>query len=78
MTTTILFDADLGVTELGRKRRATVKVSDVVAELFGDDFARALYRETAYEVPAGERSTCPVHQDWRTSCQDLHDDAAAA
>ncbi|MET8113773.1 hypothetical protein [Streptomyces prasinus] len=77
-----LFSADLAHTDLGARVRATTTVSDVtaaaMAELFGDDFARALHRETVYAVPDSERTTCPVHQDWRTHCHDLHLDYPAA
>lgn len=67
-----LFDADLAATDLGAHVRATT----VVADLFGDDFDRALWRETAYSVPDSERTTCPIHQDWRSHCIDLHLKAA--
>lgn len=71
-----LFDADLGATEIGRKARQ-VKVADVIVDLFGDEFTRALYRETSYNVPDDQRETCPVHQDWRRNCVGLHLRAAA-
>lgn len=78
MSPFVLSDADLAATTpLAAKRRANTSVADVMAELFGDDFARALWRETAYQVPESERRTCPVHQDWRHSCIDLHVPKAA-
>ncbi|MBR8638632.1 hypothetical protein KEF29_03285 [Streptomyces tuirus] len=67
-----LFSADLAVTDLGRHARATTTVDQAMADLFGDDFSRALHRETAYAVPDSERLTCPVHQDWRSHCLPLH------
>lgn len=73
MSPFVLSDADLAATtELGRKRRESTTVADALAELFGDEFARALWRETAYSVPDSERTTCPVHQDWRSNCLPLH------
>lgn len=72
-----LISADLATTDLGRQARATTTVADVMAELFGDDFDRALWRETAYAVPDSERTTCPVHQDWRSHCLELHVGKAA-
>ncbi|MFF3911563.1 hypothetical protein ACFYZJ_37805 [Streptomyces sp. NPDC001848] len=39
---------------------------------FSDDFARALHRETAWSVPDDQRTTCPIHLDWRSKCVDLH------
>jgi hypothetical protein len=68
-----LFSADLAATDLGRHVRATTTVAD----LFGDDFDRALWRETTYNVPDSERTTCPVHQDWRSHCWQLHVGSAA-
>lgn len=74
-----LFDADLATTtKLAAKRRATTTVADATADLFGDSFSRALYRETKYAVPDSERLTCPVHQDWRSHCIDLHVQRPAA
>lgn len=74
-----LFDADLASsTELAARRRATTTVGAAMAELFGDDFARAMWRETTYSVPDSERTTCPVHQDWRSHCLPLHLDRPAA
>ena len=67
-----IFDADLANTDLGRWVRSTTTVSDALDDLFGDDFSRALYRETKYAVPDDQRTTCPIHQDWRTHCIDLH------
>ena len=71
-----LFSADLGVTEIGQHVRATTTVDDAMtasmAELFGDDFSRALHREDVYAVPLAERSTCPIHLDWVTGCAELH------
>lgn len=37
-----------------------------------DDLLHKLYQETARQVPADERSTCPVHLDWRDHCRHLH------
>ena len=71
-----LFDADLARTDLGRWVRSTTTVESVLDDLFGDDFSRALYRETKYAVPDSERTTCPIHQDWRSHCVDLHLKAA--
>lgn len=77
MSPYLISDADLAATtELARLRRARVTVADAMTELFGDDFTRALYRETTYAVPDSERKTCPVHQDWRSHCHDLHLKAA--
>ncbi|MFF7308143.1 hypothetical protein [Streptomyces sp. NPDC008137] len=73
-----LFSADLASTDLGQHVRATTTVADAMAELFGDDFSRALWRETAYAVPLAERSTCPIHLDWVTGCAELHLDYPAA
>ncbi|MER7053438.1 hypothetical protein ACH4MG_27260 [Streptomyces sp. NPDC017454] len=79
MSPYLISDADLAATtDLARLRRARTTVADVMAELFGDDFSRALHRETTYGVPDSERSTCPVHQDWRSHCLDLHVHRAAA
>ncbi|MFJ6729409.1 hypothetical protein ACIQPQ_31355 [Streptomyces sp. NPDC091281] len=61
-------NADLAVTDLGRRVRATTNVAD----LFGSEFDRALYRETVYSVPDSERSTCPNHLDWVADCAHLH------
>ncbi|MEU1043928.1 hypothetical protein ABZ400_02075 [Streptomyces sp. NPDC005897] len=61
-------DADLARTDLGRRVRSTTTIAD----LFGDDFGRALHRETVYAVPLAERTTCPIHLDWVTGCTDLH------
>lgn len=72
-----LLDADLGATEIGQKAREVTLVADVLADMFGDPFSRALYRETKYAVRDSERSTCPVHQDWRHSCSELHFERAA-
>jgi len=73
MSPFVLSDADLATkTPLAAKRRERTTVADAMAELFGDDFARALWRETAYAVPDSERETCPTHLDWRSHCIDLH------
>jgi len=61
-------DADLARTELGQRVRSTTTIAD----LFGDDLDRALHREDAYAVPDSERTTCPVHRDWVTSCAEQH------
>ncbi|MGW0632429.1 hypothetical protein [Streptomyces sp. NPDC002758] len=39
---------------------------------FSDDLDRAIWRETAYSVPDDQRTTCPIHLDWRSNCVDLH------
>jgi hypothetical protein len=73
MSPFVLSDADLAATtQLAARRREATTVDAAMAELFGDDFARALWRETAYNVPDSERQTCPVHQDWRSACLHLH------
>ena len=78
MSPFVLSDADLASkTQLAAKRRAVTTVADVMAELFGDDFSRALHRETVYNVPDSERLTCPKHEDWRSNCLHLHVKAAA-
>jgi hypothetical protein len=61
-------DADLARTDLGMRVRSTTTIAD----LFGNEFDRALHRENTYAVPDSERTTCPVHQDWRTACVHLH------
>jgi hypothetical protein len=77
MSPFVLSDADLAATtQLAALRRERTTVADALTELFGDDFTRALYRETTYAVPDSERQTCPVHQDWRTHCLPLHLKAA--
>jgi hypothetical protein len=77
MSPFVLSDADLAAkTPLAALRRERTTVGAAMAELFGDDFARALHRETAYHVPDSERSTCPDHLDWRTACIHLHLKAA--
>lgn len=77
MSPFVLSDADLAArTELARLRRERTTVADAMAELFGDDFARALHRETTYAVPDSERTTCPLHLDWVTGCAELHLKAA--
>ncbi|UPZ27679.1 hypothetical protein MUK60_07505 [Streptomyces sp. LRE541] len=73
MSPLALFNADEAVkTPLARLRRERTTVADALAAQFGDDFSRALYRETKWQVPDSDRSTCPVHQDWRSHCIDLH------
>jgi hypothetical protein len=73
MSPFVLSDADLAkTTPLAARRRERTTVADAMAELFGDDFSRALWRETAYAVPDDQRLTCPVHLDWRSHCHDLH------
>ncbi|MFJ6559943.1 hypothetical protein ACIQMV_08680 [Streptomyces sp. NPDC091412] len=73
MSTSVLSNADLAATtELAARRRANTTVADAMAELFGDSFARALHRETRWNVPDSERTTCPVHDDWRSHCWHLH------
>ncbi|MEV0220855.1 hypothetical protein [Streptomyces sp. NPDC050704] len=77
MSPYLISDADLArTTPLAALRRERTTVADVMTELFGDGFTRALYRETTYAVPDSERQTCPVHQDWRSHCIDLHLKAA--
>ena len=39
---------------------------------FSDSLDLALYRETKNRVPEAERTTCPVHLDWRDHCRPLH------
>ena len=39
---------------------------------FSDSLDFAIHRETKNQVPDGERSTCPVHLDWRDHCRPLH------
>lgn len=41
-------------------------------EVFSDDLLRALHREATWSVPDAERTTCPIHLDWRDRCRDLH------
>jgi hypothetical protein len=61
-------NADLARTELGMRVRSTTTIAD----LFGDDLSRALYREDVYAVPLAERTTCPIHQDWVSGCAEDH------
>lgn len=78
MSPYLISDADLArKTPLARLRRKNTTVADALAATFGDDFTRALYRETTYQVPDDQRHTCPVHQDWRSQCIDLHIDRPA-
>lgn len=37
-----------------------------------DDLVHAIYRETRDQVPADQRSTCPIHLQWRDRCSHLH------
>ncbi|MFJ3719053.1 hypothetical protein [Streptomyces sp. NPDC090057] len=37
-----------------------------------DDLLRLLHVEAAWNVPLGERSTCPEHLNWRDRCAQLH------
>jgi hypothetical protein len=39
---------------------------------YSDDFGLALYRETSSQVPADERTTCPLHLRWSSDCRHLH------
>jgi hypothetical protein len=39
---------------------------------FSDDFGLAMHRETRDQVPAHERTTCPVHFQWRDRCHSWH------
>jgi hypothetical protein len=65
-----VFNADLSHTAAGRAvREATVFDA---SDLFGDPLTRALYREDRYDVPSGQRVTCPIHLDWVADCADLH------
>ena len=38
-----------------------------------DDLVFRLYQETRDQVPAAERSTCPIHLNWRDRCKHLHE-----
>jgi hypothetical protein len=38
-----------------------------------DDLLLRLYQETSRQTPAADRSTCPIHLNWRDRCIDLHD-----
>lgn len=38
-----------------------------------DDLLLRLYRETARQTPAEQRSTCPIHLQWRDRCLHLHE-----
>lgn len=38
-----------------------------------DDLVLRIYQETARQVPAEQRVTCPIHLDWRDRCQQLHE-----
>lgn len=79
MSPYVISDADLAAkTPLAALRRERTTVADAMAELFGDDFARALHRETTYAVPLAERQTCPIHLDWVTGCTELHPPFPAA
>lgn len=37
-----------------------------------DDLVLRLYQETARQVPAEQRVTCPIHLNWRDRCAHLH------
>jgi hypothetical protein len=50
---------------------ATVTEPRMPAE-FSDDLDQALYRETRTQVPAEQRTTCPVHLDWTDRCRSWH------
>lgn len=78
MSPFVLSDADLAsTTALAARRRAVTTVADATAAaLFGDELTRALHREAVYSVPDSERSTCPLHLEWRSHCIDLHVRAA--
>lgn len=39
---------------------------------FSDDLDRVLRRETRDQIPAAERTTCPVHLTWRDRCHNWH------
>lgn len=41
-----------------------------------DDLILRLYQETARQTPADQRSTCPIHLNWRDRCAHLHTQAA--
>lgn len=38
-----------------------------------DDLVLRLYQETARQVPAVQRVTCPIHLNWRDRCAHLHE-----
>lgn len=40
---------------------------------FSDCLDLKLFRETRDQVPAEQRSTCPVHLNWRDRCAHLHE-----
>jgi hypothetical protein len=41
-----------------------------------DDLLLRLHQETARQIPVADRSTCPIHLDWRDRCAHLHDGGA--
>jgi hypothetical protein len=41
--------------------------------VFSDDLDRVLRRETRDQTPDHQRTTCPVHLNWRDRCADLHE-----
>ena len=38
-----------------------------------DDLVLRIYQETARQVPAEDRVTCPIHLNWRDRCAHLHE-----
>ncbi|WP_160161931.1 hypothetical protein [Streptomyces sp. F-3] len=38
-----------------------------------DELLRKLHVEAAWNVPLGERRTCPLHLNWRDLCAQLHE-----
>ncbi|MFI8872444.1 hypothetical protein [Streptomyces sp. NPDC055243] len=41
-----------------------------------DRLLQRLHAEDARQVPAGRRTTCPLHLDWAARCAPLHPPAA--
>lgn len=39
---------------------------------FSDSLDLKLFRETRNQVPASERTTCPLHLNWVDNCRTLH------
>lgn len=39
---------------------------------FSDDLDLAIRRETRDQVPDDQRTTCPVHLQWRDNCRSWH------
>ncbi|MFE8961768.1 hypothetical protein [Streptomyces iakyrus] len=38
-----------------------------------DDLVYRIWRETRDQTPAEQRSTCPIHLNWRDRCAHLHE-----